>query len=110
MASRRRTAELLTRVLSFSAVRFASHRGVEALPQPTSGQEKGTNTEQYQPTTYCLLHAISLPLRLPALGTRSPRALRVLVLLRAPAVVAAAAALRAERSVDVNRPHNSHRA
>src|ERR1700739_2308501 len=110
MASRRRTAELLTRFLSFSAVRFASHRGVETLPQPTSGQEKRTNTEQYQPTISRLLHAISLTLRLPARGTRAPRALRVLVLLRAPAWLAAAAVPGAERSVDVNRLHSSHRA
>jgi hypothetical protein len=62
MASGGRTAELPTRFLSFSAVRFASHRGVEALPQPTAGKEKGTNTEQYQPTTYGLLHAIRFAL------------------------------------------------
>src|ERR1700756_4045089 len=107
MASCGRTAELLTRFLSFSAVRFASHRGVEALPQPTSGQEKGTDAEQYQPTIYCLLHAISLPFRLLARGIRHPRTSRVLVLLRAPVVVVA---LRAARNVDVNRPHNSLRA
>src|SRR5208283_3042243 len=62
MASCGRTAELLTRFLSLSAIRFATHRGVKAMPQPTSGQEKGANTEQYQPTVYCFLHAISLPL------------------------------------------------
>ena len=62
MASCSRTAELLTRFLSLSAIRFAPHRGVEALPQPTSGEEKGTNAEHYQPTIYYLLHAISLPL------------------------------------------------
>ena len=60
MASGGRTAELPTRFLSFSAVRFASHRGVEALPQPTSRQEKGTDTKQDKPTIYCLLHAILL--------------------------------------------------
>src|SRR5580704_8309915 len=37
MASCGRTAELLTRFLSLIAIRFAPHRGVEALPQPTSG-------------------------------------------------------------------------
>src|SRR5579864_4076460 len=110
MASCCRTAELPARFLSFSAVRFASRRGVEAVPQPTAGKEKGTNTEQYQPTIYCLLHAISLtPLRLLALGTRHPRTLRILVLLRLPVVVVVVVAPQAARSVDVNMPHNSHR-
>src|SRR5579863_593477 len=109
MASCGRTAELLTRFLSFNVVRFASHRGVEAVPQPAAGEEKDTNTEQYQPTIYCLLHAISLTsLRLLALGTPHPRTLRIPVLRRVPVVVVAAP--QAARSVDVNRPHNSHRA
>src|SRR5579864_3439256 len=110
MASCCRTAELPARFLSFSAVRFASRRGVEAVPQPTAGKEKGTNTEQYQPTIYCLLHAISLtPLRLLALGTRHLRTLRILVPVRL-AVVVVVVAPQAARSVDVNTPHNSHRA
>src|ERR1700685_3019721 len=98
MASCCRTAELPAQFLPFSAIRFASHRGVEALPQPTAGQEKGTYTEQYQPTIYCLLHAISLPFRRLSRGPRPPRKLRILALLRAPVVVVVAP--RAARNVD----------